>query len=129
VSVSAWAGSLLVIVLVVALYGHRAYGRFLAQHETARSGLCLYQLVEAAKPEPAAFGELLEFIRETLNAAELRCSSGSMTTTRNPHRCRRCCGSTPTKCGLEPGTDRRDACGRPYSPMGRARLVSNRRGT
>jgi diguanylate cyclase (GGDEF)-like protein len=69
--VSAWAGSLLIILFVVAVYGHRAYGRFLAQHERLGQVYEFSQLVESCRPDPTALGGLLEFIRDTLNASRI----------------------------------------------------------
>jgi diguanylate cyclase (GGDEF)-like protein len=69
--VSAWAGSLLVVLFVVVVYGHRAYGRFLAQHARLGQVYEFSQLVESSRPDPTALGGLLEFIRETLNASRI----------------------------------------------------------
>jgi diguanylate cyclase (GGDEF)-like protein len=70
-SVNRWAGSLLVLVIVVFYFAHRAYGRFLAQHERLEQVYAFSRRVEASRPEPEAIGPLLEFIRETLNAREV----------------------------------------------------------
>lgn len=68
ISVNPWAASLLVVVFAVGTYGHRAYRRFLSQHERLDKVYAFSQRVEESRPEPEAIGELLEFIRETLNA-------------------------------------------------------------
>jgi diguanylate cyclase (GGDEF)-like protein len=68
ISVNPWGASLLLVVFGVGTYGHRAYRRFLSQHERLGQVYAFSQRVEESRPEPEAIGELLEFIRETLNA-------------------------------------------------------------
>jgi len=130
ISVSSWGGALLVVVLAVALYGHRAYGRFLAQHERLGQVYAFSQLVEAAKPEPAAFGELLEFIRETLNA-------GRITLLLWPAEDSNEGAAGPTTLRVDAdgnadwsaGAIRRDPLRDAVRTDGRGRLVTNRHGT
>ncbi|MBO0882281.1 MAG: hypothetical protein J2P17_18470, partial [Mycobacterium sp.] len=68
ISVNPWAASLLLVVFAVGTYGHRAYRRFLSQHERLDKVYGFSQRVEESRAEPEAIGELLEFFRETLNA-------------------------------------------------------------
>ncbi len=68
VTINAWASILLVVVAALFYLGHRAYRRFLAQHERLGQVYAFSQRVEESRPEPEAIGVLLEFIRETLNA-------------------------------------------------------------
>ncbi len=68
VSVNPWGVVLLLLVLLVFAFGYRAYGRFLAQHERLGRVYAFSKMVESVQSTSPVVAELLDYIRETLNA-------------------------------------------------------------
>ena len=68
VSVNPWGIVLLLLVLLVFALGYRAYGRFLAQHERLGRTYAFSKMVESGHSTSPVVADLLDYIRETLNA-------------------------------------------------------------
>ncbi|HEY2176826.1 MAG TPA: bifunctional diguanylate cyclase/phosphodiesterase [Mycobacteriales bacterium] len=68
VSVNPWGVVLLLLVLLVFALGYRSYGRFLTQHERLGRVYAFSKMVESVHSTSPVVAELLDYVRETLNA-------------------------------------------------------------